>query len=441
LIYKQINKEIRDQGILQGVIEMDDPRWQLVERILRSESFCKSKRLSDFLTYVSQKTLNGHAHELTEQDIGENVFSKKQGYDPGLDNVVRVTARRVRQRLFDYFSTEGCGEAITVSIPVGGYVPFFEPAVQKTQENPPIAPPVEKAGAIHEAEQSSGDRRRFKLTAASALIAVLAGIALILSPFHSSMRDLFFPSPSHEFWSTLLNGGRRNLFVPGDSSLVLLENLMHRPVMLAEYIDRSYLDNIHPVPPFSEETEKEFAQRRYSSIVDVKFAARVNHLREADHSIEVIFARELQMSDLKENNIILSGAREANPWAQMFQFRQNFIINDRQQGDNYVVTNQKPVNGEPEAYGYHPTDPTHVAYGVVSYLPNLSGDGRALLLQGTTMAGTEAAMDFVLDPRRFDSFLRPHMRGRSVPFFEVLLKTSNIHGSSPRSEIIGQRFY
>jgi hypothetical protein len=216
---------------------------------------------------------------------------------------------------------------------------------------------------------------------------------------------------------------------------------MHRPVMLAEYVDRSYLDHIDPVLPFSEGIEKEVAQRRYSSVVDVKFAGRANHLREAERPIEVIFPRELQMSDLKESNIILSGAREANPWAQMFQFRQNFIISDRQQGDNYVVTNRKPENGEPAFYGYHSNDPTHVAYGVIAYLPNLSGDGQALLLQGTTMAGTEAAMEFVLDPQRLDAFLRPHMRGRSVPYFEVLLKTSNIHGSSPGSEIIGQRFH
>lgn len=420
---------------------MDDARWQLVERILRSESFCKSKRLSDFLGYVSRKALNGRAHELTEQDIGENVFGKKQGYDPGLDNVVRVTARRVRQRLFDYFSTVGSDEALIISIPVGCYVPLFEPALPKTNVSSPDEPALTEVDIAYGVEEPGGAGVYSWWVVAFLIAVVLAGIAsLILLP-SGPVRDLFAPTPSHEFWSTLLRGGRRNLFVPGDSSLVLLENLMHRPVMLAEYVNRSYLDHIDPNPLFSEETEKEFAQRRYSSVVDVKFAGRANHLREAVRPIDVVFARELQMSDLKESNIILSGAREANPWAQMFQVRQNFIISDQQQGDNYVVTNRKPEKGEPAFYGYHSNDPTHVAYGVIAYLPNLSGDGRALLLQGTTMAGTEAAMDFILDTQKFDTFLRPHMRGRSIPFFEVLLKTSNIQGSSPGSEIIGQRFY
>ncbi len=34
---------------------------------------------------------------------------------------------------------------------------------------------------------------------------------------------------------------------------------------------------------------------------------------------------------------------------------------------------------------------------VVAFLPNLSGNGNALILEGTSMAGTESAWDFVSD--------------------------------------------
>jgi hypothetical protein len=74
-------------------------------------------------------------------------------------------------------------------------------------------------------------------------------------------------------------------------------------------------------------------------------------------------------------------------------------------------------------------------------MPNLSGQGRVLLVQGTTMAGTEAAMDFVLDRDRLNKFLGPHTQHHQVPPFQVLLETTNINGSSPRSRILSYRFH
>jgi hypothetical protein len=42
-------------------------------------------------------------------------------------------------------------------------------------------------------------------------------------------------------------------------------------------------------------------------------------------------------------------------------------------------------------------DPQRKVYGLVAYLPNLAGDGNVLVLEGTSMSGTEGVRDFAMD--------------------------------------------
>ena len=59
---------------------LSDERWQLVQRIVVSPPFQKSGRLRDLLHYVTEQTINGRAHELTEQHIGEALFHKPSAF-------------------------------------------------------------------------------------------------------------------------------------------------------------------------------------------------------------------------------------------------------------------------------------------------------------------------------------------------------------------------
>src|SRR5207253_7149506 len=74
-----------------------DQRWQLVQRIVASPPFQKSGRLRDLFQYITEQTIHGYGHELTEQHIGEAVFHKPSGYSPLEDSSVRVHARQDRK--------------------------------------------------------------------------------------------------------------------------------------------------------------------------------------------------------------------------------------------------------------------------------------------------------------------------------------------------------
>jgi hypothetical protein len=103
-----------------------DFRWQALQRILKTESFSKAPRLSSFLLYICERALLERTDEITEQQIGVHVFGRPANYNPGEDNIVRQTARQLRQRLALFYEEERRNETVHITIPRGGYIPVFE---------------------------------------------------------------------------------------------------------------------------------------------------------------------------------------------------------------------------------------------------------------------------------------------------------------------------
>jgi adenylate cyclase len=96
-----------------------------LERVLAADTFANAGRLSRLLRYLVERTLNGDADQLKEYVVGVDVFDRSGSYDPRLDSIVRVEARRLRAKLQEYYQTQGAADALIISIPRGSYVPVF----------------------------------------------------------------------------------------------------------------------------------------------------------------------------------------------------------------------------------------------------------------------------------------------------------------------------
>jgi hypothetical protein len=75
-------------------------------------------------------------------------------------------------------------------------------------------------------------------------------------------------------------------------------------------------------------------------------------------------------------------------------------------------------------------------YGIVTYHRHESDAGLSLLAAGTSVAGTEAAADFVLDDRRMVPWLRKAEEHGEYRGFDILLRGRNLAGSAPRAEVV-----
>ena len=122
-------------GPVQSTIQHSAIRGQL-EKILAHGLFVRSERMGRFLRLAIERTLAGRTSELKEYLLGVEVFDRKTSYDPRVDPIVRVEARRLRSKLQAYYEGDGRNDPIIFEFAAGSYVP----RIHSRMEAPPTAP-------------------------------------------------------------------------------------------------------------------------------------------------------------------------------------------------------------------------------------------------------------------------------------------------------------
>jgi Tol biopolymer transport system component len=95
-----------------------------LDSILASAVFSRSPQLRRFLSFIVEQTLAGQGPRLKEAVLAHELYGKGTDFDAGNDPVVRVDARRLRDKLREFY--EGRSDPIVISLPKGSYVPLFE---------------------------------------------------------------------------------------------------------------------------------------------------------------------------------------------------------------------------------------------------------------------------------------------------------------------------
>jgi TolB-like protein len=156
----------------------DEIRAEL-DRVLGADVFAGATRLSRLLRYIVERSISGEGDQLKEYVLGVEVFDRPSSYDPRLDSIVRVEARRLRTKLEDYYLGPGASNPLVISVPRGSYVPVFA-------SPPPITRAVASTAPDQSEERSEG-------TAPVAPVTWLATAALVAAGL---MVTLFLTSPS-----------------------------------------------------------------------------------------------------------------------------------------------------------------------------------------------------------------------------------------------------
>jgi hypothetical protein len=438
-----------------------DPRWQLVERIVSSQCFARSERLSSFLTCVCDLARRGELEHINEQYIGKTVFGRRPDYDPGADSIVRSHASRLRHRLTQYFAEEGAREEWLLTIPKGSYLPVFQfrsgsPEAVAVEDAGPIVGPkaILHATKTHsptmqqDAEAASSalpvkDRNLVRILSGAlvlaTLVALAAGAALISERRSSTVSAASIGESKRLFWSHLFSAKDQTIVVIADSGLVMLQGATKQRVTLPMYLNGTYLRTV--APSASAARTLDIATRRYTSIVDVTIVSRILRMTGVDlDNTKFVYSRDLRPSQIKQGNVILLGTYESTPWVQLFEPGMNFYFQNDLAGGVFSVVNRQPKPGEQPTYDSRADDPEKTVYGVVAYRPSLSGSGKVLIVEGQSMAGTETASDFVFD----DGYLLPFLRSirrpdGTIPYFELLLRSKSISGEASRLEVMATR--
>ncbi len=119
-----------------------------VDKIICSRFFARSVRLSRFLRFTTEHALAGTSEQVKEYLVGVEVFDRKPDYDPRVDPIVRVEARRLRTKLKAYYSADGRTDDLVIDYPKGAYTPIFRQPSATQPAAKPAAVPSAMAGIV-----------------------------------------------------------------------------------------------------------------------------------------------------------------------------------------------------------------------------------------------------------------------------------------------------
>jgi hypothetical protein len=425
-----------------------DERWTVAKRAVASRHFARSPLLSNFLLYIVAETIHGRSDQITEHQIGVNVFDRPARYRTLEDNIVRNYARQSRRRLADYFLQEGVSEPLQIDIPLGGYIPVFVDSVggEHSVTHGPASANAAQHHVVDVGSPKSGFwswRRSLSLFAYTAVICAV-GWSLGRYERHDETHDTAEPArltAAKPLWDALFNGPYTTYIVPADAGLNIIEDISHKPLQLANYVNGDYAKT--ELPQVDPHSATDLRTQDFTSFVDLQIISSLSRLPQFNPRHAILrFPRDLRLDDLKNANAIILGSVGSNPWAGLSDSKANFRIVYRDGMGAATILNTHPLPGEMAEYVSHWNEPAHETFALISFLPSLNGDGHVLLVQGLDVAGTQAAGEALLRPELIAPILKDAMRpDGTLRNFEILLRASSIESSATGTSIISTRIY
>jgi TolB-like protein/tetratricopeptide (TPR) repeat protein len=113
------------RGESRTVAAMTDAVRGELGRILSSQAFRCAISQKRFLAYAVEEVLAGRGRLVKEYSIGVEVLGKGEQFDPRLNAIVRLEARKIRRNLQKYYDTEGFANPLRIELPKGRYAPAF----------------------------------------------------------------------------------------------------------------------------------------------------------------------------------------------------------------------------------------------------------------------------------------------------------------------------
>jgi hypothetical protein len=333
------------------VVELETNQTQ-VQRIIQSKAFRTSEVHRNLLHYLAEKSLSGTADSLKEYTVGLDVFAKPASYDPRQESVVRMHVARLRQKLAEYYRTEGTDDPVIVDVPKGGFKVTFE--LREIVPEPAAAPLAD------EIPQQRSHRKENILTG------LLVGAVLCASAFGV---ELWRGKPAHlapasaatdrgeqelqQLWGPILNSNRPLMICLAESDGSDGQGTASGAFLLGQFL----------------------AHRK--------------------DNLLVTRSAQLAMPEVLMDNVVFLGPVSGNRQIEALSKGQPLVLEpggirnlSPRPGEPAFIPDQKPGASQgPEE-----------TYALISHVPGLYGKGDILYLSGNQISSTLAAVRALTDP-------------------------------------------
>lgn len=365
-----------------------------MQRILHSAAFRNARTLQQLLRFLVAQAYGPEADMLKEYTIGVGAFSRPQNFDPKIDPIVRVQTHRLRQKLREYYESEGRNDPVLIEIPKGNYLPTFETVAQPDQVLRRVSPPETETAATngapilgHDPGRSGklplagaeSERRRFGYlvsrrtaitsVAAAALVALGFGIGKSLHRFSigadaaSASSGVSFnrsTDPVKAFWADVLGNDTAPIIAHADATFLLdsHNDLFSFPHGASDY--RGAPVDPHLAQQFAADTAlvahagKLYYENAYLGAGDLEAVATLSSLfGQMDLRPITEPGKDVTPDDLKQHNVILVGSSFQSFAVGQFNTVGDFTFvnpNPRMGDWNGIIVNANPRPGEQKIY-------------------------------------------------------------------------------------------
>jgi hypothetical protein len=392
-----------------------DSRAQ-VERILQSKLFRTSEVLCHLFAYLADKSIDGTGDDLKEYTIGLDALGKPASFDPRQESVVRMHTARMRQKLSEYYRTEGAGDPVIVDLPKGGFKVTFEP-------RRPVAVPIEIPEPVRAWRQ-----REIVLVGALALAISCAAYFMTrlwrvegTDATSSSMPTATWTPALRELWEPLLSSSRRLVVCIAAPLFVSVPGFgVVREASINDWDDVPASKRLSSLEGALSAgmTEPSYGYTEAGTATGAFLLGQF--LAPRKQAVLITRANVMSWPEIAEDNVIFLGPASGIHQTEDIPMDTQFVL------DPTGVRNLSPRSGEPAFIRDQPAEggaESGHSYALISRVPAMNGPGAILMLSGNQIASVMGGVQAFTNPA-LAQMLVSHLEttsGRIPKYFQVVL--------------------
>jgi hypothetical protein len=391
-----------------------------LEQILSHTLFRNSKRYTEVLRYIVERTLEGNERHLKERTIGIEVFNRTPDYDTANDHVVRSAMSEVRRRLAQYYSEGGSESELRIELLPGSYIPHFRRVAANGSEAR-IASAETGAVASTEAlpllkAQPPSRTRRF---------GALLGVVGLVTVTAVLIFRTYWADPLQTFWAPVLSAGGPVLLCVGT---------------LGE--GRQSAGGAADTKPSVSLSDFHSADAQLVHIMDaITLAELARLLGEHKKACRPASQAAANFTDLQNGPTVLVGLMN-NDWTERLISNLRFTVGQDPQRHVMVIRDRNnPLNRDWAIDYTAPYLSITKDYALILRMKDPKTDQVVVVAAGLSAFGTSSAGKFLTDPEDMKKLAAIAPRDWADRNMEIVLSTVVIRGTAGHGTIVASQFW
>ena len=382
-----------------------------VDRILASDTLRASEVLRRLLRFLADKTFSGDADHLKEYSVGLDALGKPPTYDPRQDSGVRLQASRLRQKLDEYYRSEGRNDPLVIELPKGRFKLAWRPnagePVVAVSPLPAVAPlPAQPVPGVESSERESGNLKKWRsLAIGFAVLSLILALASVRSIFPRSQTLAENPSITQStteldaLWTPFLSA-THHLIIAFANPLFVRFQRSQSPDIVYHKIGNNSWNEALASPEFSAlsrslgspPAQPSFNMVERSQLVSAFVLGQFFARRRGD--ISLARSGELSWQQLADNDVIQFAPLNLDEGQSALPVRPVLIVDDA------GIRNLRPQAGEPLLYVDPPDHQSSDGEGLelVSMLPGPLGRTTVVTFASNHKWGVIGGVQSLTDP-------------------------------------------